>query len=546
MKSKAILLASVLSIAVAGSAFAQPHDPKKGPPPKAAPAARPAPPPRPAAPPRIAAPPRPAPHIAAPPRPAPHIAAPPRSAPHIAAPPRPVPHAPPHIERAAPRIEHRPPRIEHAAPRNERSGPRVINVPQQGTRTPQVNSRAVQRQERLLRRQEERSLRSLPPAQRAVRRQEFERARQQRLNPSPALQAQPNAPARQAGTRHNGQPRIAVQAAQQGRFAAAFAGHQRTFVNVAPRTAWRRGLRAGFVPWYGPVFWPYAYADIFDYTFWPYAYDEGYWAYAYDDVLDGVFFGEAGPPPEYIEGVEHPRPPAASSSNVQQLCRQPGGGVTAWPFAELQSKLRLNEEQRALLADVRAAAEQAQNAFKESCPAQQAFALTPPGRLRAMTARLEAVLQAVETVRPPLTRFYDSLSDEQKERFNEIGPSKLTQNQETRAAQDTQSCKQPKPGLANLPIEQIEDAVNPTAAQEESLNRLQDATVKAVTLLQDACPDQVPLTPPGRLEAMQARLKAMIAASNAVGPALDDFYASLSSEQKARFNRMGRSLARNE
>jgi hypothetical protein len=434
-------------------------------------------------------------------------------------------------------------------PRDERSGPRVLHVPQT-TAAPQVNSRAAQRQERLLRRQEERTLRNLPPAQRAVRRQEIERARQertqQRLHPAPALQAQPNAPTRQAGTRRNGQPRIAIQAAQQGRFAAAFAGHHHRFANVAPRTAWRRGLRAGFVPWYGPVFWPYAYADIFDYTFWPYAYDEGYWAYVYDDVLDGVFWGEAGPPPEYVEGGETPRAPSVSYSSVQQLCRQPGGGVTSWPFEELQSKLGLNEEQRALLAGVRTAAERAQATFKESCPAQQAFPLTPPGRLQAMTARLDAVLQAVETVRPPLTRFYESLSDEQKERFNEIGPTKPAQNQEARAAEDTASCKQPKPGLSNLPIEQIEDAVQPTAAQEESLNRLQDATVKAVTILQDACPDQVPLTPPGRLDMMEARLKAMIDAANTVKPALDDFYASLSSEQKARFNRMGRALAKNE
>jgi len=355
----------------------------------------------------------------------------------------------------------------------------------------------------------------------------------------------------QLAPRHNGQPRIAFHAAQQGRFGAAFARSPRIYVNVAPRIAWRQGVRAGFVPWYGPVFWPYAYADIFNYSFWPYGYDDGYWAYVYDDVLDGVFWGEAGPPPEYIEGAEYPRAPraSASSASAQQLCSQPGGGVTAWPFEELQSKLGLNEEQRALLAQVRAAADRAQATFKESCPSQQTFALTPPGRLRAMTARLDAVLQAVETVRPPLTRFYESLSDEQKERFNEIGPTKVAQNREAQtaqAAQDPQSCKQPKPGLANLPIEQIEDTVKPTAAQEESLNRLQDATVKAVTILQDACPGDVPLTPPGRLEMMEARLKAMLEAANTVKPALDDFYGSLASEQKARFNRMGRTLAQNQ
>jgi len=428
-------------------------------------------------------------------RPAPQVSAP-RPQPHFSAP-RPQPHI--SVQRSTPRIQSTPRferRIEHAAPRHERPSPHLLTVPS----SPQFSSR--------------------PNV----------------LRVSPTLQQAP---------RRNGQPRLALQAAQQGRFAAAFA-HHRQFANIAPRTAWRRGHRAGFVAWYGPVFWPYAYADIFDYSFWPYAYDDGYWAYMYDDVFDGVFWGEAGPPPEYVEGAEYPRQPNASYASVRQLCDQPGAGVTAWPFAELQKGLRLTEAQRSLLGDVRAAAADAQSAFKQSCPSQQAFSLTPPGRLRMMTARLDAVLQAVATVRPPLTRFYDSLSDEQKERFNEIGPEKRPQNEEARAAQDTQSCKQPKPGLANLPIEQIEDAVKPDAAQEESLNRLQDATVKAVAILQDACPDQVPLTPPGRLAMMEARLNAMIAAAHTVGPALDDFYASLSNEQKARFNRMGRNLARSE
>jgi len=47
-------------------------------------------------------------------------------------------------------------------------------------------------------------------------------------------------------------------------------------------------LRAAFVPWFGSVYYPYAYSDIFDYTFWPSGYDPGYWAVAYDDFFDGV------------------------------------------------------------------------------------------------------------------------------------------------------------------------------------------------------------------------------------------------------------------
>ena len=59
---------------------------------------------------------------------------------------------------------------------------------------------------------------------------------------------------------------------------------------------------------------------------------------------------------------------------------------------------------------------------------------------------------------------------------------------------------------------------------------------KAVQGLQAACPDDVPLTPVGRLEAMEKRLEAMLQAAKLVQPALDEFYATLSSEQKARFN----------
>jgi hypothetical protein len=45
------------------------------------------------------------------------------------------------------------------------------------------------------------------------------------------------------------------------------------------------------------------------------------------------------------------------------------------------------------------------------------------------------------------------------------------------------------------------------------------------------------------LAAMEMRLQAMLEAANTVKPALDDFYGSLTSEQKARFNRIGRELA---
>ena len=342
---------------------------------------------------------------------------------------------------------------------------------------------------------------------------------------------------------------ITPQVAKQGRFGSRFAAqagkaHFRT-ANIAAHRAWRLHRRAGFVAWYGPLFWPYAYSDIFDYTFWPWGYDDGFWYYAYDDFFDGVFWGEYGPPEDYAYAYAAPAAPRASRAGVQELCTQPGTGITAWPFADIERKVGLNDEQKQLLGDVRKAAADAAATFKASCPAENAFPLTPPGRLQAMTARLQGTLDAVKLVRPALEKFYASLSDEQKERFNALGPKRPATNAEASAAlpQDAKACSEAKPGLASLPIERIKDVVKPTDAQQDGLKQLQDATDKAVSVLQAACPEDVPLTPPGRLEAVEKRLQAMIEAANTVKPALDGFYASLTAEQKARFNRIGRELA---
>jgi len=105
---------------------------------------------------------------------------------------------------------------------------------------------------------------------------------------------------------------------------------------------------------------------------------------------------------------------------------------------------------------------------------------------------------------------------------------------------DVASCSAPKPSLTNLPIERIADVVRPNDQQQRALDQLSKATEKAVAVLQDACPDVVPQTPVGRLEAMEKRVDAMLQAARIVQPKLQDFYASLGNEQKARFNTLGR------
>ena len=93
--------------------------------------------------------------------------------------------------------------------------------------------------------------------------------------------------------------------------------------------------------------------------------------------------------------------------------------------------------------------------------------------------------------------------------------------------------------IAGLPIDQIQQAIQPNDAQRAALDDLANASVKAAQDIKAACPTQVASTAPARLESMQKRIEAMIAAVGTVQPALQKFYDLLNDDQKARLNALG-------
>jgi LTXXQ motif family protein len=552
----AVLLLSLFAISAAS---AQPN--KSG---AAAPHAAPAPA---ATAPRAAAP---APHVAAP---APHVAAP---APHIASPRAAPPAHPvaPHIaapqhyatprsaQQHAPAVQRAPERATRAA-----QAPAHTGTPRQATETTQPPAQTTQpsaqrAQVDRLRQQQQQELRAqtghVAPAQlgelRAQHRQQLEQLQAQqdqaRQRAQTTGQSAPMANQNVSRVAPQVAARIAPDTARQGRFAAAFAPRSaQASAEALPNwTAWRLRRQAAFVPWSGALFWPYVYTDMFYYAFWPGAYDEGYWAYAYDDLLDGAYwaygnpyaaYAYVGPNPETAGLTGKGLPSRASGGRAFAAACEQTASVADWPFAQIETAIAPTPPQQDLLNNLKSAANRAAGMLKSSCPSS--FPLTPPGRLQAMTARLEATLAAVDMVRPPLAQFYDSLSDEQKARFNAIGPElgregvRAANKSEQQAAS---ACGKAKPGLIALPIEQIEAVVRP--ADGQALDRLRGASDRAVGMLQSACPDAVAQTPTGRLDAMHDRLAAMVDAAKMLQPALNDFYASLDNEQKAAFNTLGR------
>ncbi len=316
------------------------------------------------------------------------------------------------------------------------------------------------------------------------------------------------------------------------------------------RNGWWRHNNGGY-GWVGPLYWPFAYYDMYNYAMWGDGYDNSFWNYGYGDIYAGIFapYGYddlTGYLPQYASGNTSgaapdsgtPAAAPAAPDQLTQMCGADSRDIAGMPIDQIQQAIQPTADQSAALDDLANASLKAAQDIKAACPTD--IALTAPSRLAAMQKRIEVMITAVQTVQPPLEKFYGLLNDEQKARLTALGND---QRQSKDADQTTgslaQTCSAAPPGVMEWPAAEIDQTVRPTDAQRTSLTALQNATAQAADLLKASCLTSDPLTPPARLAAVGKRLDTMLQAVKMVSTALNDFYGTLSDEQKARFEAIG-------
>jgi hypothetical protein len=225
---------------------------------------------------------------------------------------------------------------------------------------------------------------------------------------------------------------------------------------------------------------------------------------------------------------------AETNTEALESCTSLAPGVTNLPIDQIRQAVNPTPDQEAALENLSAASSQASEIIKSSCPA--AVPLTPIGRLDTAERRLDANIKAIGIVRSPLERFYEALTDEQMGRFNAMNGSAKG----PRSPSDmTALCTQQAGSFIDLPAQRIVHVVQPTVQQQSAFDDLKKAAQNASDQLQSSCPTTMPKSPVVRLDTAETRLSAMVDAIKAVRPNLKNFYASLSDDQKARFNTMG-------
>ncbi len=305
---------------------------------------------------------------------------------------------------------------------------------------------------------------------------------------------------------------------------------------------WRHG--DGGYGWVGPLFWPFAIYDIYDYSIW--GDGIGFWDYGYPDIYAAIFapYGHddlvayTGPSPL---GRRHRRVPP-----LPQLCGDDSGEIAGLPIDQIAQAIQPNEAQRAALDDLANALISAARMIQASCPTQTAF--TAPHRLAVMQQRIEAMIKAESAVQQPLGKFYDLLDDEQEARLNAFAEDRRRMSAANAAKEvskeaskeaSAQGCGAAQPAALQWPADQIEARLHPNDTQRAALKALQDANARAVDVLTAGCQPEDAITPPARLDAVEGRLEAMQRAVSLVSAALEGFYATLSDEQKAQFEAIG-------
>jgi LTXXQ motif family protein len=319
---------------------------------------------------------------------------------------------------------------------------------------------------------------------------------------------------------------------------------RRQIVAAAALAGWHGGRDAngwwghgdGSYGWVGPLFWPFAIYDVYDYAIW--GDGAGFWDYGYPDIYAAIFapYGRddlaayTGPGPH---GRRYRRVPS-----LQQLCGDDSRDMAGLPIDQMQQAIQPNEALRVALDDLTNALVSGARMIQASCPAQTAF--TAPGRLAVMQQRIGAMIMAASAVQQPLGKFYDLLEDEQETRLNALADDRRKLSAANAATEaPAQACGAALPAALQWPAGEIETRLHPNDTQRAALKALQDANAAAVDILNAGCQPDDATTPPARLDAMQGRLEALQRAVYLVSTALEHFYATLSDEQKAQFEAIG-------
>jgi hypothetical protein len=130
----------------------------------------------------------------------------------------------------------------------------------------------------------------------------------------------------------------------------------------------------------------------------------------------GMMGQDRGAGPLGRRGPDSNDPDITGPRGEEGFCQERLTRMAQWRLQRIERLVRPTDAQRAAFEDLKAASAKALDIARAACPVE--MPLTPTGHLELAEKRVEARLQAIRLLRPPLESFYRLLSDEQKIRWS--------------------------------------------------------------------------------------------------------------------------------
>jgi hypothetical protein len=173
-----------------------------------------------------------------------------------------------------------------------------------------------------------------------------------------------------------------------------------------------------------------------------------------------------------------------------------------------------------------------------------AMPTTVAERLKAIQDRIWAMHDALLTIRLPFETFYNSLTDELRQRLRreELESAGLAAGAsegrgQTVADRRAPTCAEPAAGTADRIMRAIERAAQPNEQQRAGVEALRQRSAALAQLIAGSCPSDAHLDDPmARFAAAKDRLDVMLFAVMSMSPVLQQLYDS-DDKQKAELGR---------
>jgi hypothetical protein len=246
-----------------------------------------------------------------------------------------------------------------------------------------------------------------------------------------------------------------------------------------------------------PTASPSVYADLLGYVLWPGDYADRLWTHGYGDIMNTLLAPAAADPDQAAGMLQSGMCSAKANELADQLIARTGALIVPTP------------EQQAALDELG-------SALGEAIDRGRAAVCTTSGDpLKRMQDGLWIMWDATLLMRPPLEKFYDTLTDAQKAKL--LSGASASEALARACAGEAPSQAGSGGGLEQALLQRPGGAA---PQQRLMLETLRQQSAVLIKILATSCPRQAKPTPIDRLQAAGARMNALLYVTMSMSPAM--------------------------